>query len=152
MSVMSELSMQQTEDREMTLFDTPETAPAVQPATTIPTAQPTPTAPTPPATPAPAEKTEEEKKREHEEAEAKRKAEWEAKKKAREDEIQLQWENAVNMPQDQLIDSSVKRLGPYRHGTGSTYSHWLSLPVGQGSAVPYNDCRCSAEPWRTDGC
>lgn len=111
MSVMSELSMQQTEDREMTLFDTPETAPAVQPIPTTPTAQPIPAAPEPPATPAPAEKTEEEKKREHEEAEAKRKAEWEAKKKAREDEIQLQWENAVNMPQDQLIDSSVKRLG-----------------------------------------
>lgn len=111
MSVMSELSMQQAEDREMTLFNTPETAPAVQPATTVPTAQPTPAAPVAAATPTPAEKTEEEKKREHDEAEAKRKAEWEAKKKAREDEIMLQWENAVNMPQDQLIDSSVKRLG-----------------------------------------
>lgn len=111
MSVMSELSMQQAEDREMTLFDFPKTAPAVQPDTTTP-ATPTVNTPTPP------EKTEEEKKREHEEAEAKRKVEWEAKKKAREDEIMLQWENAVNMPQDQLIDSSVKRL--------SDMTEWLT--------------------------
>ena len=117
MSVMSELSMQQTEDREMTLFDTIATTPTAQAATTVPTA-PTPAAPAAPVTPTPAEKTEEEKRREHEEAEAKRKAEWEAKKKAREDEIQLQWENAVNMPQDQLIDSSVKRL--------SEMTEWLT--------------------------
>ncbi len=50
-------------------------------------------------------------KQKHEAEEAKRKAEWEAKKKAREDEIQFAWEEAIDLPEGELIEKSVERVG-----------------------------------------
>lgn len=52
-----------------------------------------------------------EKRRAHEEAEAQRRAKWEAEKKARDDEVQFAWEEAVCVSDEQLMANSVKRLG-----------------------------------------
>lgn len=52
-----------------------------------------------------------EKRRIHEEAEAERRAKWEAEKKARDEEIQFAWEEAVCVSDEQLMANSVKRLG-----------------------------------------
>lgn len=59
---------------------------------------------------APAE-SDAEKRRIHEEAEAERRAKWEAEKKARDEEIQFAWEEAVCVSDEQLMANSVKRLG-----------------------------------------
>ena len=51
------------------------------------------------------------KRQAHENAEAQRRAQWEAEKKARDEEIQFAWEEAVCVPDEQLMEKSVKRLG-----------------------------------------
>ncbi len=63
------------------------------------------------AAPSSPEVSEAEARKAHEEAEARRKAEWEKKQKAREDNIQFAWEKAVDLPDKDLVDASVKRLG-----------------------------------------
>ena len=40
---------------------------------------------------------------------------------------------------------------PYRHGTGSICSRWLSQPANPTLTAPYNDCQCSAESWYIGG-
>lgn len=57
------------------------------------------------------EQTDAEKRKAHEESEEKRRAQWEAEKKARDEEIQFAWEEAVCVPDEQLMANSVKRLG-----------------------------------------
>ena len=52
-----------------------------------------------------------EKRRIYEESEAERRAKWEAEKKARDEEIQFAWEEAVCVSDEQLMAKSVKRLG-----------------------------------------
>lgn len=113
MSVMSEISLTMNEtDREISLFDnTGETSPTIQTTEAVAASQTTTTA-SPTAQPASApEQTEDEKRRAHEEAEAKRKAEWEAKKKARDEEILLEWEEALDVTAEQLTEKSLKRIG-----------------------------------------
>lgn len=51
------------------------------------------------------------KRQAHEAAEAQRRAKWEAEKKARDEEIQFAWEEAVCVSDEQLMENSVKRLG-----------------------------------------
>ena len=51
------------------------------------------------------------KKQAHEDSEAQRRAKWEAEKKARDEEIQFAWEEAVCVSDEQLMANSVKRLG-----------------------------------------
>ena len=62
-------------------------------------------------TEAPPVESDAEKRRAHEEAEAQRRAQWEAEKKARDDEVQFAWEEAVCVSDEQLMADSVKRLG-----------------------------------------
>lgn len=107
MSVMSEMDLTMNEtDREISLFDNArEASPTPQVTETV-------TAPQTTAQPSSApEQTENEKRRAHEEAEAKRKAEWEAKKKARDEEILIAWEEALDVTAEQLTEKSLKRIG-----------------------------------------
>ena len=55
--------------------------------------------------------SDESKRQAHEDAEAKRRAQWEAEKKARDEQIQFAWEEAVCVSDEQLMANSVKRLG-----------------------------------------
>lgn len=114
MSVMSEMSLTINEaDREISLFDNAgETLPTTQAEETVTAPQTTATTASPTAQPASVlEQTEDEKRRVHEEAEAKRKSEWEAKKKARDEEILLAWEEALDVTAEQLTEKSLKRIG-----------------------------------------
>lgn len=114
MSVMSEMDLTMNEtDREISLFDNAgETTPTPQVTEPI-TASPTTAAVTSTTaqTASAPEQTEDEKRRAHEEAEAKRKAEWEAKKKARDEEILIAWEEALDVTAEQLTEKSLKRIG-----------------------------------------
>ena len=47
----------------------------------------------------------------HEDSEAQRRAKWEAEKKARDEQIQFAWEEAVCVSDQELMANSVKRLG-----------------------------------------
>lgn len=114
MSVMSEISLPMNEtDREMSLFDnTGETNPTPQKAETVTASPATVDVATTTAQPTSVpEQTEDEKRRAHEEAEAKQKAEWEAKKKARDEEILIAWEEALDVTPEQLTEKSLKRIG-----------------------------------------
>lgn len=55
--------------------------------------------------------SDEAKRQAHENAEVQRRAQWEAEKKARDEEIQFAWEEAVCVSDEQLMENSVKRLG-----------------------------------------
>lgn len=59
----------------------------------------------------PPEVSDADKRRAHEESEAQRRTRWEAEKKARDDEIQFAWEEAVCVSDEELQKNSVKRLG-----------------------------------------
>ena len=52
-----------------------------------------------------------EKRKAHEDAEAQRRVQWEAEKKARDEEVQFAWEEAVCVSDQELTEKSVKRLG-----------------------------------------
>lgn len=114
MSVMSEMDLTRNEtDREISLFENAEETTSMQKSSETTTAPQATTSVASSSAPSASvtEETEEEKRRAHEEAEAKRKAEWEAKKKAREEEILIAWEKAIDVTDDQLSEISVKRLG-----------------------------------------
>ncbi len=54
--------------------------------------------------------SEAQKKKEHEEQEAQRKAEWEAKQNAKKEELFMQWETAVCLSDDQLIQAATAHI------------------------------------------